>query len=162
MPYDGLIPKENKLRKIVQNLLNDGADAVIALTDVYTGQQRFEDAADAKRKLREWVGNEPRFYAHAAQHEFEAWLLPFWPAVRRLSGSDRATPPGQPERVNHMNPPSKWISEAFQTGGRREYNKVRDAQRILEGQDLHVAIDACPELKSLVNTILRLCGGDPV
>jgi hypothetical protein len=33
---DGPIPKEGKLKKIVENLLdNDGCDAVIALTDVY-------------------------------------------------------------------------------------------------------------------------------
>ena len=39
-PQDGRIPKGNKLRRAVENLLGDRkqpADAVIALTDVYTG-----------------------------------------------------------------------------------------------------------------------------
>lgn len=160
VPYDGLIPKENKLRKLIQNLLNGGADSVVALTDVYTGQHRFENANDAKRKLRSWVGNDPRFHPHVAQYEFEAWLLPFWHSVQRLSGSNHNAPPGQPERVNHMKPPSRWISEVFQAGGKREYSKVRDAQRILDGQDLGVAIYACPELKSFVNTILTLADGE--
>jgi len=46
---DGRVPKEEKLKKIVENLLdNNGYDAVIALTDVYTGKQDFKDANDAK------------------------------------------------------------------------------------------------------------------
>ena len=40
VPYDGRIPTGAKLRRVVENLLSDKkqpADAVIALTDVYTG-----------------------------------------------------------------------------------------------------------------------------
>lgn len=57
--HDGAIPKESKLRSVVSNLLNTGAkrsDAVIALTDVYPA---FSDAAEAKKMMQEWVGNEP-------------------------------------------------------------------------------------------------------
>ena len=42
--YDGPIPKGDKLKRIVERLLADSktpADAVIALTDVYTGGGRF-------------------------------------------------------------------------------------------------------------------------
>ena len=40
-PYNGRIPKEAKLQRVVQNLLSgrDACDHVIALTDVYTGTQ---------------------------------------------------------------------------------------------------------------------------
>jgi hypothetical protein len=31
------------------------------LTDVYTGTSDFKDAADAKAKMRKWVGEEKRF-----------------------------------------------------------------------------------------------------
>lgn len=60
VPYDGRIPTGNKLKRIVERLLNDAkhpADAVIALTDVYTGTQPpdFESADDAKKKMRGWV-----------------------------------------------------------------------------------------------------------
>jgi hypothetical protein len=48
--YDGRIPKEDKLKRIVQNLLAGiGAyDAVIALTDVYTGTNDFLLVNDTK------------------------------------------------------------------------------------------------------------------
>ena len=63
MPYDGRIPTGDKLKRVVENLLNDKkqpADAVIALTDVYTGSvpPEFPTAEAAKQKMREWVGAE--------------------------------------------------------------------------------------------------------
>jgi hypothetical protein len=56
VPYDGRIPTGPKLKRIVENLLNDRkrpADAVIALTDVYTGTNppEFPTATDAKQKV---------------------------------------------------------------------------------------------------------------
>jgi hypothetical protein len=52
-----------------------------------------------------------------------------------------------------------WIQEAFRTGNRkRAYIKTRDAGRILLNRDLTVAANACPELKSFLNTLLTLCG----
>lgn len=95
--YDGRIPKEEKLRRTVENLLSVGkppSDAVIALSDVYTGTKDFLDAEDAKRKMREWVGNNDRFYPHVALHDFEAWLLPFWSDIQKLAGHDRKAPLG--------------------------------------------------------------------
>src|SRR5216684_2378488 len=53
--YDGRIPKGEKLKRVVGNLLSTGrfSDYVIALTDVYTGSPDFKDSADAKQKMRE-------------------------------------------------------------------------------------------------------------
>jgi len=42
----------------------------------------------------------------------------------------------------------------------RLLGKTRDAARILRDQDLMIAIQACPELKGMVNTILAQCGGE--
>ncbi len=85
VPYNGRIPTGEKLKRIVRNSISgrNPADHVIALTDVYTGSRPpdFRDAADAKMKMREWVGDEPRFHPHAAQYEFEAWLLPYWETI---------------------------------------------------------------------------------
>lgn len=159
--YDGPIPTEDKLKRLVRNLLSGAraADHVIALTDVYTGQPKFTDAADAKQKMLAWVGEEPRFHPHAAQYDFEAWLLPYWCRVRDLAGHNRSAPGGDPEKVDGMNPPSKRIIEIFRVGtARDDYVKPRDANRILEGQDLGIAVEQCSELKALVNTILRVCG----
>ena len=63
----------------------------------------------------------------------------------------------------HNHPPSDHIKQIFRTGqGPRDYIKTRDAKRILVDKDLSVAAAACPELKAFLNTILTLCGGDPI
>jgi hypothetical protein len=114
-PCDGRIPKEGKLRRTVEGLLRNGKnpwDAVIALTDVYTGTSDFIDAADAKRKMQAWVGNNSKFYPHTAQYDFEAWLLPFWSDIQALAGHNRSAPPGPPEAVNHNRPPSYHIARS--------------------------------------------------
>ncbi len=159
-PYHGRIPKYDDLRRKVEASLKSGSDAVVALTDVYTGTRDFDDATDAKAKMRQWVGANPHFYPHAAQYDFEAWLLPFWADIQKLAGHNRSAPPGLPEQVNHNRPPSVRIREVFRTGAcRDDYSKPRDGGRILRGKDLAVAAAACPELKSFLNTILSLCGG---
>jgi Domain of unknown function (DUF4276) len=164
--YDGRIPKQEKLKRVVETLLRGDApdaDHVIALTDVYTGSRDFEDAADAKQKMRMWVGPNERFHPHVAQYDFEAWLLPYWPAIQALAKHNRSAPSGRPEAVNHNHPPSYHIKEIFRTGkSPRHYTKTRDAKRILEGKDLGVAAGACPEFKAFLNTIFTLSGGDPI
>jgi hypothetical protein len=165
-PQNGRIPTEEKLRRDVAKLLSNGdplSDAVIALTDVYTGTSDFKDAADAKRKMRGWVGPEPRFHPHAAQHDFEAWLLPYWSDIQKLAGHNRSAPSDSPETVNHHRPPAYHLRESFRAGKcRDDYSKPRDANRILRGQDLSVSAAQCPELKAFLNTILSLCGGQPL
>jgi hypothetical protein len=159
VPYDGRIPKGDKLRRTVEYLL-DNHNAVIALTDVYTGTRDFVDAPDAKAKMAAWVGRNPQFYPHAAQHDFEAWLLPFWPTIQELAKHNRTAPSATPEQVNHNNPPSQRIKEIFELGRCRDsYVKPRDAKRILDKNDLLASAQACPELKAFLNTILSLCAG---
>ncbi len=161
-PYDGRIPKGDDLKKKVETLLRDKrpSDHVIALTDVYTGTTDFSDAEDAKKKMRDWVGKEPRFSPHVALHDFEAWLLPYWSDIQRLAGSNRNAPALNPETVNHSKPPAKRLADIFEAGkSPQSYSKVRDATRILKDKDLGVAISKCAELKAFVNTIIRLSGG---
>jgi hypothetical protein len=163
-PQDGRLAKGDKLRRQVELLLKTN-DAVVALTDVYTGTQPpdFASAEDAKAKMCSWVGPEPRFYPHAAQYEFEAWLLPYWPTIQRLAQNSRSVPAASPETVNHQRPPSRHLAEVYRTGGKkRAYSKTRDATAILRDQDLSIACNACPELKAFVSTILSLCGASPL
>ncbi len=156
---DGALPTKEKLRRVVERLLGNGkhpADAVIALTDVYPD---YETADDAKMKFKEWVGDEDRFHVHVALHDFEAWLLPYWGKIQNLTGSNRTSPGGDPEKVNHNNPPANRLADVYRIGSKtRSYIKARDAGRILKDGDLMVAINACPELKAFVNRILELCG----
>lgn len=165
-PFDGRIPKGDKLAKIVRNLLSIGAtpsNAVIALTDVYTGTNDFANASDAKAKMRRWVGPEPRFHPHAAQYDFEAWLLPYWTDIQRIAGHNRNAPSGLPESVNHNRPPSYHIQEIFRIGTcRDDYSQARDANRILLGKNLGIAASKCPEFKSFLNAIIGLCGGTSI
>lgn len=95
LSQDGRVPKAEKLKRLVHNLLQGGSDHVIALTDVYTGTRPpdFIDAADARAKMSQWVGDEPRFHPHAAQHDFEAWLLPYWTTIQKLALHNKAAPP---------------------------------------------------------------------
>lgn len=159
---DGRLPKGDKLKRQVENLVTsrDAYNAVIALTDVYTGTDDFVDAADAKKKMKAWVGNNPQFYPHAAQHDFEAWLLPFWPTIQELARHKKSAPNGKPEEVNHNKPPSRHIQEIFELGGIRRYSKTRDAISILKKNNLIDSVQACPELKAFINTILTLCEGE--
>lgn len=156
---DGRIPKEEKLKRVVENLLNnDQYDAVIALTDVYTGTKDFKDAADAKAKMTDWAGNNPNFYPHTALHDFEAWLLPYWSTIQKLAIHNRKAPNGSPETVNHNKPPAKRIEEIFEIGQcKSSYDKPIHGKAILKNNDLMIAIQACPELKAFVNTIISLC-----
>jgi hypothetical protein len=128
-----------------------------------THPPEFIDATDAKNKMRSWVGTEPRFHPHAAQYDFEAWLLPYWQSVQRLAGHNQTAPPGNPETVNHNNPPAHRIKQVFEMGKCRDsYVKPRDAGRILRENDLSVSIGQCSELKELVNAIIGLCGGKTI
>lgn len=160
--FHGRIPTGDKLRRIVEDSFTRRpvADAVIALTDVYTGTRDFVDAEDAKAKMRAWVGVNERFFPHVAAYDFEAWLLPYWSTIQKLAKHNMAAPSGPPERVNHDRPPAYRIKEIFERGRCRDsYVKPRDALRILKENDLSVAVDACPELHALVSTIMALAGG---
>jgi len=80
------------MHQLSEGTLRFSANAVIALTDVYTGSDDFRDAADAKQKMKSWVDNHPDFYPHVAQHDFEAWLLPFWSDIQKLAGHNKKMP----------------------------------------------------------------------
>jgi Domain of unknown function (DUF4276) len=162
-PQHGRIPKERKLKVMVENLLNnDDYDAVIALTDVYTGTSDFINPSDAKTKMRQWVGKDSRFHPHTAAHDFEAWLLPYWSTIQKKAKHNQAQPSGKPETVNHSRPPSKRINEIFRKGLGREYNKISDGKAILKDNNLMDSIQVCPELKSFINCIIKLCDSSKI
>jgi hypothetical protein len=71
VPYDGRIPSGDRLKHDVARLLGQSrrpADAVIALTDVHTNSGAFTDAADAKQKMRDWVGQNERYRHEQPPH----------------------------------------------------------------------------------------------
>lgn len=152
--FEGLLFVE-RLKRYVKHLL-ESYDYVVALTDVLINEDNppFANAAEAKQKLREIIGDETRFHPHAAQHCFEAWLIPYWHVIQAKSGTTKAKPSGNPE--NHSKP-HKLIGEAYLSGKtKRGYEKAKDAVKILENQDLAVAAGECAELRALLDTLLNI------
>jgi hypothetical protein len=147
-------------RRVQLELRDPKVTAVVGLIDVYP---KFASANDAKRFLRDAVSNEPRFYAHAAQYDVEAWLLPYWDFICKRLGVQRARPGANPEEVNQNYPPSKRLNELYRIAKPpRKYIKPIEMATILRNQDLTVAADQCPELKSLLNTLLVLADLTPL
>jgi len=152
---------ESRLRRRIRlELCDSQVSAVIGLIDVYP---RFSSATEAKDYLRRAADGNSGFFAHAAQYEVEAWLLPYWEAICKRVGVDRAAPGAQPEQVDLIHPPSHRLVELYRLARpRREYTKTIEMAAILEGEDLTIAANLCPEFKSLLNTLLRLGGLEPL
>ncbi len=149
-------------RQIKLELQSRDTEAVVGLIDVFP-QFKQADAAAAKRFLIEAshsAGVTRGFYAHAAQYDVEAWLLPYWDDICRRIGVTQARPGNDPEQVDGIKPPSYHLKELYQRAGRK-YVKTIEMPAILQGKDLVVAANACAELKGLLNTLLQL-GNLPV
>jgi hypothetical protein len=149
-----------KLRHRVRLELSESrVTAVVGLIDVYPA---FASADRAKQFLRDAADDE-RFYAHAAQYDVEAWLLPYWGFICDRLGIRRASPGANSEEVNLERPPSKRLNELYRTAKPpQKYVKPIEMATILRNQDLTVAANQCPELKSLLNTLLSLTGLTPL
>ena len=147
------MPSEKQLRKRLSLELRDNrVTAVIGLLDVYPN---FASAAEVKELMRRAVGDDERFYAHAAQFDVEAWLIPYWEFICHRIGVPRSRPGSNPEQVNNTNPPSKRLGALYQIA-KRKYKKPIEMNAILERQDLTLAARECRELRLLLNTLLRL------
>jgi len=147
------------LPKLVANHLG-AADVVglVVLVDVKAPPPHvFPNAGAAIAYLKTILPADPRVHAHAAQHDVEAWLLPFWEVAQKKAGHRKASPGKNPEKVNHDHPPSWHLQELYRLGG-KSYDKPRDAAAILRGQDLRAVANACPQFKAFLNTLLGLSG----
>jgi hypothetical protein len=154
-------PSLAKLKgRIRLELSQSGVTAVVGLIDVYPN---FISAEKAKAFLREAADNDPRFYAHAAQYDVEAWLLPYWGSICQRLNVQRNVPGQHPEQVNQNTPPSKHLAELYRLARpARKYIKPIEMAAILQGKDLTIAADQCPELEALLNTLLKLSGLSPL
>ena len=153
---------QHKLRhRIELELARGSVTAVVGLIDVYP---KFQDAAEAKAYLAEAAGNPPDYYAHAAQFDVEAWLLPYWDAICGRLGVQQSPPGGNPESVDQMNPPAYRLRELYRRAKPkpRKYVKTTEMYAILKNRDLTVAASQCPEFRALLNTLLTLSGLEPL
>ena len=103
---------------------------------------------------------DPRCHVHVARHDFEAWLLVGWDALCKQAGVAPKKPwSGQPESVNHGNPPAHRIAELFQAGKPpRKYKKPIDGKKLFEKLALEQIAAVCPEFKAFLNCLLTLAG----
>lgn len=150
--------RKDKLSRQVQLLLDEpSVEAVVALIDVFPN---FADATEAKAWLSESAGDSRGFYAHAAQFDVEAWLLPYWDDICRRLKLNKRRPSAHPEHVDGRRPPAYHLDELYRQAKprARKYNKPIEMREILRGKDLTVAAEACPEFKSFLNTMLALNG----
>jgi hypothetical protein len=135
---------------------------VVALVDVKgppgPSGLRFPAAADAVTWLRTLCPDNERYFAHAAQHDLEAWLLPYWSTAAKKAGTPSVkAPSGNPEGINHDKPPSWHLADLYRRSAKK-YSKPRDGADILRGQDLTIAAAQCPQFKLFLNTLLTLAG----
>ena len=149
------VPSEAQFEKRVRlELGNRGVEAVVGLLDVYP---KFESAGEAKEFMLKAAGHDERFFAHAAQYDVEAWLLPYWNSICSRVGVRRARPEANPEQVNRSSPPSKRLDELYRVA-KRKYKKPLEMTAILDRQDLTIAAKECREFRLLLNTLLKLGG----
>lgn len=154
-PLDTRLLNPERVRDHVALSVRDAeVVCVVALLDVYPN---FHAAQDAKDFLRGAVGKEPRFHPQAAKFEVEAWLLPFWEEICTKLKVQRQPPGANPEQVDLQTPPSRHLSELYRMAN-RTYDKPRDLLAILDGKDLTVVANQCPEFKALLNTLLGCAG----
>lgn len=156
-PLNGPVLRQ-KLRKLV-DLHGSRKDVVgvIALTDVYPD---FKDAEDAKKHLVNLVANcehVKKFRAHAAQFDVEAWLIPSWTEIAKSLNVQRQPPAAQPEQINRDKPPSFYFAELY-SSAKRKFSKPIAARRWFTPECLERAAEHCPQLRSLLDSILEFAG----
>jgi hypothetical protein len=148
-------------KRIRLELAEPGVSAVVALVDVYPD---YADAAAAKQDLYAKAGSPSHFYAHAAQYDVEAWLLPFWNDICRQIGVTQGAPGANPEAVDGDRPPSLRLKELYGRAKqpKRSYSKVTEMRRVLKDKDLTIIAGQCPEFKLFLNTLLTLSDLTPL
>lgn len=161
IPRSEINLKPDKLRRrVALELKQPEVTAVVGLIDVFP---KFESASVAKKYLIDAAGDNPRFYAHAAQFDVEAWLLPYWDFICKRVKVQQSSPGKNPELVNHQQPPAYRLTALYQRAKPpRKYVKTTEMFEILNGQDLLIAANLCPELKAFLNTLLALGGLTPL
>jgi len=148
---------EEDVRTKADRALDDASTiGVVALTDVYP---KYASATAARETIAGWMPSDPRCRAHAACHDFEAWLLVGWDALVEHAHAGPRKPWGaHPEEIDLHNPPAHRIKALFQLGKPtpRKYSKPIDGKKLFEKLDLVDVAEACPEFKAFINSLLEL------
>jgi hypothetical protein len=162
--FEGWSDYARDIRKKVELNLSgkSGSDVIagIGLLDLYGPAIYPDQYADAASRLAwakehfERLTGHSRFRQHFAVHELEAWLLAE-PAVlpRAVRNALPATPP---ERVNFTEPPAKLLDRLYTSKLSRRYKKTTDGTNLFRDLDPATAYAKCPNLKLLLDDMLRM------
>lgn len=137
--------------------------AVIALLDLYGLQLPYPAALDSVAERIAWATEhlehkvgEGRFRQFFAVHETEAWLLSeprLFPAEIAKSLKGKAE---KPETVNQDEPPAKLLERLYRSSMGRGYKKVTEARNLFPALSPDAAYAKCPQLRTLLDTMLEL------
>ncbi len=164
--FDGWADMEKRLVKKARLYLAgpDSGDiiAVIALLDLYgpkfypphktTAIERLEWA---KAKFEKEVGD-PRFRMFFAVHEIEAWLLSKPDMFPTEVASAFPGKVGKPEEVNFDDHPSRLLDRLYREKTPHTYKKTEHGADLFSGLNPKVAYDKCPQLKRMLDEMLRM------
>lgn len=164
--FDGWSEMIRDMPKKAKMYLNapgrDDIVGVLAILDLY-GPTFYPSHLDNSEERLEWARDhveqkigDSRFRVFFAVHELEAWLLSqpeVFPVevaepVRKLAGA--------PEKVDFDKPPSKRLSELYQARMGRRYKKTTDGVQLFSKLDPVVAASKCPELRNMLETMLKM------
>ncbi len=155
--------EDELVRRIRLELQNPQVTGIVGLIDVFPAFKNAEEAKGFLRRAANQAGVAQRFYTHAAQYDVEAWLLPYWDDICQRVGVQQGRPRNDPELVDDTKPPSRRLMELYmRTKPPRKYRKTIEMPAILKDKDLTVSANACPEFKSLLNTLLMLSDLPPL
>lgn len=155
-----------KKAELYLNAPRNDVIAVIGLLDLYELYLPYpaskttagEKVVWAKQHLEAKV-SQAQFHQFFAVHETEAWLLSqtsIFPADVRSSLTPKAV---HPETVNSEEPPGKLLERLYRTHLKRSYRKAVDGPKLFGVLDPAMAYAKCPNLKSLLDEMLRLAQG---
>lgn len=137
--------------------------AVIALFDFYGASLEFPPDKTTAQERQEWAKqhmenlvNLPKFRQFLAVHETEAWLLS-QPDIFPLSlQADILKHAGRPEAVNMNEPPAELLKRLYLSRTKHKYHKVTNGTELFGNLNPVTAYDKCPNLKAMLDEMLRL------
>ena len=151
-----------KARMHLQGPGCDTVIAVIGLLDLY-GPDFYPNHASTAEERYQWAVDHfesqvdrPKFRMFFAVHEFEAWLLSqpsVFPNELRSAIEPKSS---HPETVNFDEPPSKVLKSVYRERLNRSYKKTTYGKDLFRRLDPEVAVQRCPRLKSMLETMLQL------
>lgn len=146
--------------------------AVIGLLDLYGLPSDFYSAnpamaAKSAQERYEWGKgelekkvNHPKFRQFFAVHETEAWLLSqpdnkkFPEDVKKALKAHRNIK--QPETINFDRPPAYLLKDLYYTKTVRTYKKTTNGSRLFETLNPEEAYKKCPNLKVMLDEMLKM------